>query len=161
VKFISLFLTFISLWAASSSLIYAQTRKSVRPSAGYREQDMLNAIKKLEDEMRIAMLKGDATWWISYLSDEYSETEPNGRVLSKREAVDMQQSKHLIYDALNFSDRTVHTFNGDTAIVTGKVTREGTDQGQSINGQFQFTRVWVKQGLEWKLASYSMTRTEP
>jgi hypothetical protein len=159
-KFIALSLTLISFFAGVS-VIHAQARKTAHASAGYREQDMLNAIKKLEEEMRIAILKGDATWWMSYLSDEYSETAADGKVKNKSETVEMQRSKYLIYDTLNFSDRTVHTFNGDTVIVTGKLTQQGTNQGQSINGEFQFTRVWVKQGLEWKLASYQMTRIAP
>ena len=151
----------LSLLLPSMSPLHPQSRKTTHAPAAYREQDMLNAIKKLEDEMRIAVLKGDASWWISYLSDEYSETEADGKVRNKSEAVEMQRSKYLIYDTLNFSDRTVRTFNGDTVIVTGKMTVEGTNQGQSMSGQFQFTRVWVRQGLEWKLASYQMTRTAP
>jgi ketosteroid isomerase-like protein len=151
-------LTILILLAPATPRGHAQTRKTAHSSAGFREQDMLNAIRKLEDEMRIALLKGDAGWWSAYLSDEYSETEPDGKILSKAQAVERQRSKTLVYDTLNLSDRTVHTYNGDTVILTGKVTVEGTDQGQSMSGVFQFTRVWVKQGLEWKLASYQMTR---
>lgn len=138
----------------------AQAGKTAHVSPGYREQDMLNAIKKLEDDMRVAVLKGDISWWNAYLSDEYSETGADGKVRNKTETIDMLKSKYLIYDTMNFSDRAVHTFNVDTVIVTGKVTIAGTNQGQSINGDFQFTRVWVRQGLEWKLASYQLTRTQ-
>lgn len=146
---------------SAMSPVYPQAAKTPRASAGFREQDMLNTIKKLEEELRLALLKGDGGWWSSYLSDQYSETEPDGKVRNKAQAVEMQRSKYLIYDTLNFSDRTVRTFNGDTVIVTGKVTVAGTNQGQSISGDFQFTRVWVKQGLEWKLASYQMTQATP
>lgn len=150
----------LGLFLPGASPARAQTGKTAHVSPGYREQDMLNAIKKLEDEMRIAVLKGDMSWWNANLSDEYSETGADGKVRNKAETLDMQKSKYLIYDTMNFSDRAVHTFNFDTVIVTGKVTMAGTNQGQNINGDFQFTRVWIRQGLEWKLASYQLTRTE-
>jgi hypothetical protein len=46
-------------------------------------------------------------------------------------------------------------------IVTGKVTVEGTYRGQSLSGDFQFTRVWVKNGLVWELAASQYTKTGP
>lgn len=142
--------------------VHSQTRKSAQAAAaGTREQDMVNAIKTLEDELRIAMVKGNATWWNNNLSSEYTETDATGKVMNKSQAVAMQQSKYLIYETLDFGDRTVHTFNGDTVIVTGKMTIQGTNQGQSISGNYQFTRVWVKQGLEWKLASRQETKIVP
>lgn len=142
--------------------VHSQTRKSGQASAAAsREQDMVNAIKSLEDELRVAMVTGNATWWNNNLSSEYTETDANGKVMNKSETVAKQQSKYLIYETLDFGDRAVHTFNGDTVIVTGKMTVQGTDQGQSISGNYQFTRVWVKQGLEWKLASRQETKIAP
>ena len=150
---------FLVLFVTASPLSHPQSKKTAHPAGGYREQDMLNAVKQLEDGLRIAVLKGDPTWWNAYLSDEYSQTDADGKVLNKAETIQRQSSKYLIYEALNFSDRTVHTFNLDAVIVSGKMIVDGTNEGQSISGTFQFTRVWVKQGLEWKLASFQMTRT--
>jgi hypothetical protein len=118
-------------------------------------------IGKLEDEMRLAFLKGNAGWWVENLDDGYTDTDFRGKVSNKSETVDLQRSNSLIYDTMNLSERTLHVFNADTAIVTGKMTAEWTYRGQSLSGDFQITRVWVKRGLVWKLAAQQATKIAP
>jgi ketosteroid isomerase-like protein len=156
--FCILILTLVLVPSGPSGL-HAQNNEHKKVNPAFRQEDMLNTIKRLEDDMRVAILKGDTGWWSAYLSDEYTQTEADGKVKNKAQAIEALRSKYLIYDTLNFSDRAVRTFNGDTVLITGKMTVEGTDQGKTMNGDFQFTRVWVKQGLEWKLASFQMTST--
>jgi len=43
-------------------------------------------------------------------------------------------------------------------ILTGKLEVQGTQEGKSIAGTFRFTRVWIKNGLDWQLAAQQMTR---
>jgi hypothetical protein len=152
----------LALFGTSLAPLTTQTRRSSPAgSASAREQDVVREIKTLEDGLRIAMVKGEASWWNTRLSSEYTETDATGKVRNKDAAVAAQLAKTLIYDTLNFGDRTLRTFNGDTVIVTGRVTAQGSNQGQSFNADYQFTRVWVKQGLEWKLASQQETRIAP
>jgi hypothetical protein len=151
------------LWGlllAGVALVFAQATH--KPAAGgSRDQDSVMAIGKSEDQMRLAALKGDAGWWVENLSDAYIETDFQGKVTNKAETIELQRSSALVYDVLNLSERNVRVFNGDTVIITGKMTAEGTFHQQSFSGDFQITRVWVKQGLEWKLASAQATRIIP
>jgi Domain of unknown function (DUF4440) len=140
----------------SGLLLCAQTAR--KPATPHRDQDNVQAIGKLEDEMRIAVLKGTAGWWVEHLSEGYTGTDFQGKVSNRDQTIELQRSTDLVYDAWNLSDRAVHTFNGDTVIVTGKVTVEGTYRGQSLSGDFQFTRVWVKNGLVWELAAAQYTK---
>ncbi|HEY6272346.1 MAG TPA: nuclear transport factor 2 family protein [Terriglobales bacterium] len=143
----------VSLLVASFLSLPSQTRKSGTSTPGSRGQDAVNAIGKLEDEMRMAALKGDAGWWADYLTDSYVETDDHGKVSGKSEIIAMHRSPDLVIETLNLSDRNVQTFNGDTVIVTGKMTIAGTYRDHNLSGDYQFTRVWVKLGLEWKLAA--------
>ncbi len=118
-------------------------------------------IGKLEDEMRLAILKGNAGWWVENLDDGYTDTDFRGKVSNKAETIELQRSNFLIYDTMNLSERTLHVFNGNTAIVTGRMTAEWTYHGQSLSGDFQVTRVWVKEGLLWKLAAQQTTKIVP
>lgn len=118
-------------------------------------------IGKLEDEMRLAMLKGNAGWWVENLDDGFTDTDFRGKVSNKSETIALQRSSSLIYDTMNLSERTMHVFNGDTAIVTGRMTAEWTDRGQNLSGDFQITRVWVKRGLVWQLAAQQASRVAP
>jgi hypothetical protein len=149
----------LGLLLAGMALLFAQATH--KPAGGGRDQESVMAIGKLEDQMRLAALKGDASWWVENLSDAYMETDFQGKVTNKAETIELQRSSALIYEVLNLSDRNVRVFNGDTVIITGKMTAEGTLHQQSFSGDFQITRVWAKQGLEWKLASSQATRIIP
>ena len=130
-----------------------------RPAAvSNRDQEAFQAVAKLEDEMRLAILKGTAGWWVEHLSEGYTGTDPQGKITNRTQTIELERSADLVYDTWNLSDRAVHIFNGNTVIVTGRVTVEGTSHGQSLSGDFQFTRVWVKNGVLWELAASQMTR---
>jgi hypothetical protein len=141
--------------------VYSQTaRQRTVPTTGNRDQENVQTVAKLEDEMRIAALKGDASWWVEHLSEGYVGIDFQGNVSNKEQTIAFQRSPGLVYETWNLSDRAVHIFNGDTVVVTGKVTLEGAYRGQSLSGDFQFTRVWVKNGLFWQLAVFQSTKLE-
>jgi hypothetical protein len=143
---------------ASTLLVHSQTRRPAPTPPGTREQDAYNAVAKLEEQLRVAVLKGDATWWDAYLADSFTDIDFHGKVSNKAETVAMHRSPELVFDIMNLSDRSVRTFNGDTVIVTGKMTVEATYHGQSLNGDYMFTRVWIKSGLDWQLAAAQTTK---
>lgn len=141
--------------------LYSQTaRQRTAPTAGNRDQESVQTVAKMEDEMRIAALKGDASWWVENLSDGYVGIDSEGKVSNKEQTIAFQRSPGLVYEIWNLSDRDVHIFNGDTVVVTGKVTLEGKYRGQSLSGDFQFTHVWVKNALVWQLAAFQSTKLE-
>jgi ketosteroid isomerase-like protein len=151
----------LSLLVAGFLPLASQTRKPGTSAPGSREQDAVNTIRKLEDEMRMASLKSLGGWWADYLTDTYVETDEHGKVSGKAEIIAMHRSSDLVIETLNLSDRNVQTFNGDTVIVTGKMTVVGTYRDHNLSGDYQFTRVWVKLGLEWKLAASQTSLLTP
>jgi hypothetical protein len=136
----------------------AQVRKQ---SAGQSGQDAVNTIRRLEDEMRMASLKGLGGWWSDHLTDSYVEIDGQGKVSTKADVIALHKSQDLVIETVNLSDRNVQTFNGDTVIVTGRVTLVATYRDQNLSGDYQYTRVWVKLGLEWKLASMQTSSRLP
>jgi hypothetical protein len=142
-------------------LLQSQTRKPATATPANRDQEAFSAVAKLEDQMRVASLKSDAGWWDEYLADSYTDTDFRGKVTNKAETVALHRSPDLSYEIMNLSERSVRTFNGDMVIVTGKMTVEGTYRDQSLNGDYQFTRVWIKSGLDWKLAASQATKIAP
>jgi hypothetical protein len=142
-------------------LLHPQARRPSPANQPGREQDAFTAVAKLEDQLRVASLKGDAGWWDEYLADSYTDIDAGGRLTNKAETVAIRRSPDLSYEIMNLSDRSVRTFNGDTVIVTGKVTIEGKYRDQSLSGEYQFTRIWVKSGMDWRLAASQATRLAP
>jgi hypothetical protein len=141
-------------------LVHSQTRKTA-PPPGNKDQEAYNTVAKLEEQLRVAVLKGDATWWDAYLADSFTDIDFRGKVNNKTETVAMHRSPDLVFDIMNLSDRSARTFNGDTVIVTGKMTVEATYHGQSLNGDYMYTHVWTKSGLDWQLAAAQTTKIAP
>jgi hypothetical protein len=144
-----------------SSIVLLPAQTGRKPALAPPPENTGAIIGKLEEGMRLAALKGTAGWWVENLDDGFTDTDFRGKVSNKAETIELQRSSAMIYDTVNLSERTLHVFNGDTAIVTGKMTAEWTYQGQNLSGDFQVTRVWVKHGLEWKLAAQQTTRIAP
>jgi hypothetical protein len=148
----------LSLLIVSILPLSSQPRKQ---ATGPSAQDAVNAIGKLENEMRMASIKGLGGWWSDHLTDSYVEIDGQGKVSAKAEVVALHKSPDLVIETVNLSDRNVQTFNGDTVIVTGRMTLVATYRDQTLSGDYQFTRVWVKQGLEWKLAAMQTSARIP
>jgi hypothetical protein len=121
-------------------------------------QQIAEAIQHLESELRIATMKGDASWFQEHLAENYAETDAEGRISNRSEVIQFYRTTQPEYDSWNLSDGTARTYNGNTVILTGKIELEGTLRGQHISGAYRFTRVWIKQGLEWQLAASQSTR---
>jgi hypothetical protein len=146
-----------AVWAALLLTIVLLPAQTARKPASPPENTGA-IIGKLEDEMRLAYLKGNAGWWVENLDDGFTDIDFQGKVSNKSQIVELQRSSLLIYDTVNLSERTLHVFNADTVIVTGRMTAEWTNHGQNFSGDFQITRVWVKRGLVWQLAAQQATR---
>lgn len=148
----------LALLLTSLLKLQAQTRK---PTVAARNQNVdVAAIQKLEEGTRLAALKGDAGWWDTYLADNFTDIDFQGKVSSKAQIMAMYRSSQVAYNTLNLSERTVRIF-GDTVIVTGKMAAEGTYRGQNFSGDFQFTRVWVRTAFGWQLAASQATKIAP
>lgn len=133
-------------------------RKRAATPVASSPQQIAEAIQHLESELRIAIMKGDAAWFQEHLAENYAETDAQGRVSTRAEVIQFYRTTQPDYDSWNLSDGTARTYNGNTVILTGKTEVEGTVGGQRVSGAYRFTRVWIKQGLEWQLAASQTTR---
>lgn len=141
----------------------------LRPQATHRRstgpvvsspREIAEAIQKLEGELRVATMKGDASWFEQHLGDSYTETDAQGKFITRAELIQFYRTTQPEYDAWNLSDGTARTFNGDTVVLTGRIEVQASGKAQIATGVYRFTRVWIKQGLEWKLAASQLTRAE-
>lgn len=102
--------------------------------------------------MRRSALAGDGSWWERHLDENYVGVDPEGKISTKAEAIQLHSSPDLKYDEVNFGDFTLRTYNGDTVVLTGINTVSGSYKDKDFSGQYHFVQVWIKEGEEWKLA---------
>lgn len=151
------FLTFVLLIFASLVLLQGQTRrKTASPST--TKPNVVQTIQHLEDELRIATMKGDAGWFDQYLAESYAEVDAQGKISSRAEVIQFYRTTQPEYDSWNLSEGTARSYNGDVVILTGKLDVQGTIHGEPIKGPFRYTHVWIRQGPQWQLAMQQATR---
>ena len=136
----------------------SQARSKAAKPVVSSPEEIAKSIQKLESDLRIATMKGEAAWFEEHLADNYVETDDTGKVSTRTDVVKLYRNTQPEYDSWNLSEGTAQTFHGNTVILTGKLDVEGKVDNKSISGSFRFTRVWIKDGLEWKLAAEQMTR---
>ena len=107
-------------------------------------QSAEDEIRRLDDEARDAVLRGDAAAMEKLLSEDYLVTNPYAQVLGKRQLLDAIRSgriRHASYER-QIEQLRVH---GNTAIVMGHETV--VDTGPVIRRRY--TEVWIRAGERW------------
>ena len=135
-----------------SVLVSGQTANSASSS--------VQEIKALEEERNRAILKGDAAALDRMTADDYTFITLRGEVRTKSEIVKGFQSRSFKYDSRTISDLKIRVY-GDTAIVTGRSTQKGSENGKDYSGDYRFTRVYVKQQGRWVTVALQTTLVQP
>src|SRR5215210_7442682 len=114
-------------------------------------------LKRIEQELTDALLKGDASVFERYLADAFIFTGPDGVVMSKAEFIAPIKSGDLKFESSKLDDMKVKLY-GNTAVVTYQTTDKGTYKGNDLSGQYRWIDVFVKQGEGWQIVATQGTR---
>ena len=118
----------------------------------HAEQEVLHLV----DAWAAAELSGDAAFLEGILVDDFIGIGPLGFMLTRQEWLARHQSGDLKYEAFNLDEIRVRVYN-DAAILTGRQVQKGAYRGNSIQGQFRITLVFVQQQGQWRLASLHLS----
>jgi ketosteroid isomerase-like protein len=77
-------------------------------------------------------------------------------VLTKEQWLERHRSGDLRYQSFTWDEVAVRAY-GDAAIVTGRETTQATYKGQTIQGQFRTTLIFVQQDGDWRLAGLQLS----
>jgi len=115
------------------------------------------SVKRIEQEMVAAVLKGNASVFEKHLAAAYIFTGPDGIVMNKTENIAPIKSGELKFESSKYDDMKVQLY-GNTAIVTYQSTDKGTYKGSDLSGQYRWTDVFVKRDGRWQVAATQGTR---
>ena len=101
------------------------------------------AILALEDQWMQSEKTNNPDLVAPLLADKFVETSFDAKVRNKAEFLARERASK--YSSVEYLDRKVTVF-GDTAIATGGLKFQGTDEsgGKPFNGHIRFTDTWVK-----------------
>ena len=141
----------IALAAVSFALVQAGGRVGAR--SGGDEQ----ALKRIENELTDAMLKGDASAVERHYAESFTFTTPDGQVMTKAQVVANVRTGAAKFASSKFEEMRVQLY-GDSAVVTALTTDKGTVSGVDVSGRFRWTDVFVRSGGRWQLVAAHGTR---
>ncbi len=117
-------------------------------------------IMALETQAAEAATKGDTNFWDAHTTADYVRVYQDGRVADKNELRAAFTSGALKYSSISMTEEIVHIY-GNSAVVVARLSVQGTSRGKPIDGDYRITRVWVKQGPDWKIAAFQSTKIPP
>jgi hypothetical protein len=114
-------------------------------------------VVRLADAWANAELRGDTTLLERILADDYIGIGPLGFMLTKQEWLARHEAGDLKYESFSLDEVKLRVYNNDAAILTGRQAQQGAYRGNSIQGQFRITLVFVQQQGQWQLASLQLS----
>ena len=127
----------------SATLVHAQQTTST-------DKDDLG---RLETTWNEAHLKGDATTLAQLWEDSLVVTVPGMAPMNKNDSLAVWRSGQFKFDKYQTSEIDIRVY-GDAAVVTGKVLRTRTFNGRTVDDNWRFTKMYIKQRGQWKVVAY-------
>jgi ketosteroid isomerase-like protein len=154
-----LMLATLTVLALSTSA--AQTTGAVaRPAGppGPHKHEHRQAIDRLENQWRDALMKSNTAEMEKLLADDYLAITASGTLQTRDEALASLRSGQTHIATLNISDRKVR-FYGTTALVTSLAEVQGTTAEGDLSGSYRYTHVYARdaQGA-WKIVSFEASK---
>ena|SRR5437868_15336697 len=112
-------------------------------------RDLAGEIKHLEAERSKAQVKGDVRRLEELLAPEFVEISATGQVRTKAENIEGHRSGQTHWQAFDLDELNVQV-HGETAVVTGRLTRKGSFAGRDLSGQSRYTRYYVRRQGHWQ-----------
>ena len=126
--------------------ILAQTSaQQTKEIAEHTEQELIT----LENEWAKSVVKLDLAFMERILADDYTWTDPEGKIHTKAEEIASIKSGQGVVTSCVSDDVKVRVY-GDAAVVTGITTQKGMVEGKEVSGQFRWTDTWVKIAGRWQ-----------
>ena len=113
-------------------------------------------IRRLDREWNEAYPRRDLAALGRVLADDWRCIDGRGLVITKEELLERVRTAPPQFDAHEFDEFNLRMF-GDAAIVTGRLSGGGTDEGGPFKFSQRFTRVYARRDGRWQAVATQVT----
>lgn len=117
-------------------------------------------LKQLTADIQAAVVDENLAFLEGMLHPDYVHTRPNGVVSDRAQFLASVKrdgaEPNVNYDKLTSTDIKVRLY-GDTAVLTGRSGIASDDATGALNGETRWTRIFLRQGGNWKLVAFQAT----
>jgi hypothetical protein len=117
-------------------------------------------VLRLEDRLRIAMLRGDHDELDALIDDRLVFVGPDGLVYGKEDDLALYRSGDQQLRRLELREFGIEV-HAASAIVSTVTDVEGSFRGLAFAGSYRYLRVWSRAGLEWRVIAGSVCGVAP
>jgi ketosteroid isomerase-like protein len=136
----------------------AQSKPNNKGMPRSERHESRQEILQLEQKWKDAVLERNVPAMEGLLGDDYIGITPNGTLESKEQTLANMKSRVVSLSSIEISDRKIR-FYGKTAVVTSKAEVSGDMEGSKANGNYRYTRVYVRDPRGgWKIVSFEASR---
>jgi len=122
-------------------------------AAPSRQAAETEALKQLETVWNEAHLHSDADALDRLWANDLEVAVPRMPVMTKAEALAFARSGKMAFQSYETSDLRIRVY-GDAALVTGRLRRTRTRNGQAVDDDWRFTKVYIRHGGQWQVAAF-------
>ncbi|HZS44749.1 MAG TPA: nuclear transport factor 2 family protein [Blastocatellia bacterium] len=113
-------------------------------------------IRRLDDQVRMAMLQKDIQALKHLCSEDFVVTNPFNQVVPLQQVLQAVEAGRINHSAFEREIEYLRTYT-DSAVVMGRETV--VDDGRTINRRY--TEVWLKQDGRWQLVARHANIVQP
>ena len=128
-------------------------------AASATDQAAEKEIRQLEEELRVAVMKGDATTYERVMADDYTTTNIHGLTRTKAELVADVKSGAAKTESMTVENMKVRVY-GDVAVLTAERTAKSSLRGKDTSGRQRIMRVLVKRQGRWQPVAMQATKIQ-
>jgi hypothetical protein len=133
----------ISIALAVSTKSFAQTTHDAD----------VHELERLETVWNQAHEHGDADALEKLWADDIEVAVPKMPVLTKSDALKFARSGRMKFLSYRTSDIRVRVYE-NSAVVTGRLQRTRSMNGQEISDDWRFTKTYIRQAGQWRVVSF-------
>ena len=130
--------------------VLAALKQVSAQSSSERDKEELERLEKVWNE---AHEHGDADVLQSLWADDLEVDVPKMPVMGKTEVVAFARSGRMKFLHYASSDINIRLY-GDAAVVTGRLQRTRTMNGQELSDDWRFTKVYTRHAQTWRVVSF-------
>ena len=121
--------------------------------------NVVEQLKKLEDDWNNAVIKSDTATVEKLLADDYFSIDPEGGTSDKSKTLEAIKSGQLKFESIKLEDLKVRLY-GNTGIVTGGVIVKSAGSGLDAVAAYRFSDVFVLRGGRWQAVQSQLTESK-
>lgn len=143
----------LAVWIIVAALIQETSEGAQEPASSME-------LSRLEDVWNEAHVRGDANGLDSLWANDLIVTVPNMRVLTKVEAIGILRSGRMKFEHYQTSDIRIRVY-GEAAVVTGQLQRTRSINGQDVDDNWRFTKVYIRRAGRWQVVAWHASTIAP